>query len=819
LLRAGRAAVIAIAELLALAAWVMLFAGLPLWLGLSLLILIDLMAFAVVRLGWSRPVRSLELGMVWACLGLAFATGGSVGGGMQGTFLGLLAGVACVVAQMLYSSWLGIGERPRHRLPIRRGPVAAPVIVMAGDLSIALTPPEQLRDETASKVRFLLRGERGMGGPVDGDYILPGGLVLTGGCADDGVLSPDGRWFVVGTTGSRDADGCNYLLDGERRLLWRLPAWRQFGWQDSLLWIVPDDGGLPRPLHDVLDEDPQAPMDFLACGDLWFPRDYLERHRTPSLAPGPASAPAVALHRSLPASLSALADPPSFLEGHRYRLLLDGQDSGFMVQCQEDLCWREDGEALAILATAPKGYDRSWHVWTRGHGWRDVEPWIALPDDPRLQMGQPQSLTTDTLRVAGRLTEHGRRGWPDSWDTVPADGHEAGAFYRGGNVYSEVQVPDGLEPSMALRVRTDPGRSFDICRSLDTSAHWLECGDVRIVPVGLAPDGRQGRYRYEGPGWSIEHALLEHRVSPDRRWWTTIAAADAPGLPCRLFALDTNGPRLHALDMPWPLLSLDSIADGELQATVLRGWLAGTNEPDPLHRCDVALAGPEQAVSFVRDHASREGRFWLRMQRIALLPPGPKLLPDWHVPQAPLAANAAVELLLPAPRGDDAAWLFGVDTSWRDGRLDPRLPRAGYLRTRSGLAMADVSPSLLWSEDGRYLAFAQWRRRGMHGERDGEQWLLHLFDARERELFRHPQPPGCMPQLTGMRNGQLQLRIYDREWIERGERSRKTSMPLAGLLDPALRVPLHEGSGLWFPDAMPGHAQRWVAMGFPGPTA
>ncbi|HEV7778469.1 MAG TPA: hypothetical protein VGO76_16475 [Luteibacter sp.] len=745
-----RAALIAAAELLVLGAWIMLFGGQPLWLGLILLVALNLIAFRVMR-GRRRP-------RVNGTLAVPPATGDTAG---------------------------------------------AP-----------LTPPAQLRAATAARVRFLARGELGMGGPVDGDYLLPGGLAVIGGCAEDAVLGPDGRWFIAASPRSRYTDSCDYVLDAERRLLWRLPDWRQVGWRQNDPWVAPVGGGEPRPLRDVLESESQLPMDYVACADVWLPRDVFERCQPPSLDTGPGTAPPLALRKAMPPSLAALDDPLTFLQDKRYQLWMDGRDSGLLVQGGDDLCWRDDGSALAVRAIAPTGYRCSWRLWTKAEGWRELVPWNVRPDEPVVVPGDPQSLDGSFLRIAGYLTEHGRRGWPDSWVGIGA-GQPASALYRGGGVHSDVTVVDGFEPSLALRVRTEPQRTPRICMTLDGKSRWLESGRVRIVPIVASDDGRQVRYRYEGPGWSIEDALLEHRVSPDGHWWTAIAAAVEPALPRRLLALDTRTGKVHALDLPYPLLSLDSITDGELQATVLLGWHAGKASPGPLSSFESLPTVPAQDIPFVLARASREGYFRLRAQRIALLAAGPALLPDWHVPTGPIAANAAVELLLPAPHGNDAAWLFGVDTSWRDGRLDPRLPRSGYLRTRGGLAMEDIAPSLLWTADGRYLLFTQWRRRDDHRELAEDEWVLHVFDNQARELFRLPRAPGCLPQLEGIHHGSLRMKVYERPWIEPGERPRRVDLAWAQMLETGLRVPLHEAQGLYFRKGAVKDAARWAAMAFP----
>ncbi|WP_266156886.1 hypothetical protein [Dyella silvatica] len=678
-----------------------------------------------------------------------------------------------------------------------------------------LISPGQAHAESGKRVSFVPRGEIGMGGPVYGDYQLPGGLFVLGSY-ENGALSKDGRWFVASNHYS--GNDCGFVLDCERRLLWQLRTWQQLGWQDNQLWMAPIQGGQPRRLQEVLEHDPQTPMDYLAIADLWLPRSFIETLPPVLLEPQrPAGAPPLSLHKRMPESLAALQDPLKPLNSTRYHLWLDNQDSGLLVLGEKDLCWRPDGNALAVRAISANSYDWTYHLWSEGRGWAEVRPWVAYLDEPTLVLGVPQSLSADTLRVEGMLMEHSRRGWPDSWKAVSGK-LQAGEFYRGGGLHGKATIPGELTASMALRTREQPLRSFHVCLSLSSAERWLEYAGVRIVPTASSSDGQQGRYRYEGPGWTIDEALLEHRVSPDGRWWTTIAAAAAPALPQRLLALDTQHGRLHTLELPWPLLSLDSIADNELQAATLRGWVSEKKaEPDALRRCDVALSDPAQAVPFINTQAARGGLFWIHMQRIAIAPSGIEMLPDWRVPRGPVAANGAVDLLLPAPQGSDAAWLFGVDTSWHDGRLDPRTVRSGFLRTRSGLAMRDITPSLLWSEDGRYLLFLQWRNRWVYRSLKQDEWWLHAFDTHEHLLHRHPKPILQLPQLTEFRRGVIKLGLYRRDWIEPRDRPRPTKLPFAEIIAPGQRVALQEHQGLWLEKVELNHAKYWAAMAFPDP--
>lgn len=678
-----------------------------------------------------------------------------------------------------------------------------------------LISPEQACARSSKRVSFIMRGEIGMGGPVYGDYQLPGGLIVLGSY-ENGTLSKDGRWFVASSHYS--GNNCGFVVDCEQRLLWQLRTWKQTGWEGNQLWIEPIEGGQVRRLQDVLEQYPQKPMNYLAIADLWLPRDFVEKLPPAALEPKrPATAPMLALHKRMPERLAALDDPLKPLNASNYHLWLDNQDTGLLLQSPENLCWRSDGHALAVRAISAEKFDWSYHLWTKDHGWRELEPWIPCPDEPTLVLGLPQSLTADTLRVAGYLTEHSRHGWPDSWTAISSKAH-AGEFYRGGGLHSEAIIPDSLSPSMMLRTRRQALRSFHVCLSLDSAEHWLECGDVCIVPTATSADGQQRRYRYQGPTWAIEQALLEHRQSADGRWWTTIAAAEAPALPQRLLALDTHQARLHALDLPWPVLSLDSIADGQLQAATLRGWVSGKPEPNALRRCDVAWSDVAQAVPFIRTQAARGGKFWIHMQRIALTHSGIAPLPDWRTPSGPVAANGAVDLLVPAPPGNDAAWLFGVDTSWHDGRIDTRLPRSGFLRTRSGLAMREITPSFLWSEDGRYLLFLQWRNRWAYTSLQNDEWLLHAFDTREHQLYRHPKRIMQLPQLKSIRHDVITIELYENNWIEAKDRPRQQKMPLTELLDPRQLVPLKQHQGLWLAQVELNHAKYWTATVFPEPS-
>ena len=205
-----------------------------------------------------------------------------------------------------------------------------------------------------------------------------------------------------------------------------------------------------------------------------------------------------------------------------------------------------------------------------------------------------------------------------------------------------------------------------------------------------------------------------------------------------------------------------------------------------------------------------DSRLYFEWCELQVSAQGLNVLPNWREVTQPQVAIADGDFVQPAPNGEDAAWLFGCETEYADSWLRVHSPRlGGYLLTASGCAVNDLAPSMIWSEDARYLALTR-----LHSDVDGAMaWQLLLLDVQERTLRQSPQWLRNRPQFEGFTGEALKVRLFQHDWAAEGDRDRG-SINVIKLRDvltlPA--EPLLPSGGLWLTKDQLANAPAWQAL-------
>ncbi|MGL4317485.1 MAG: hypothetical protein ACRCTL_12830 [Pseudomonas sp.] len=252
---------------------------------------------------------------------------------------------------------------------------------------------------------------------------------------------------------------------------------------------------------------------------------------------------------------------------------------------------------------------------------------------------------------------------------------------------------------------------------------------------------------------------------------------------------------------------------GVLSLAQVLGRLGRDERDTPLRRFDQAAPAAQRAARFLeRDDNSR-----LYYQQIDLCVGEQDLqaLPNWRLVERPQVANADGDFVLPAPAGQDAAWFLGAQSEYRDHYLRERHPRGdGCLLTASGLAMANLGPSMIWSEDGRYLALTRYiERMSLHERVDTDQWHLLLLDVQERVLRNTRGHMGCMPQFLGFAEGRIEWRVLPGDWEheDSAKEWQGQSITLSELL-PMCGSALVARGAIWLPEDELQRAGQWQRL-------
>lgn len=776
---------------------------LPPLLTLGLVLLVALLTWGAVRLSWLRPARF--------CNGLV--TAGAIGFGFSiihwaPTWWGIPAGI------LLLFVGLGLASSLEKRLGLAKAkPEATETAAVSGASAWGggdlLTPEGEI-------VRTFAWGEIAMGGPTYGNYLFPDGVLLEG-LGASARFSSSGRYFAAPLP-SRDAWGL-LVLDRQARRVYRNAEVGEF-WEIDEFSDEAISGrysplvgnqGYRMTLADLLRQS--EAVDLVAVGDLW-----LEPGWSPSQAdkdfPAPAGSHQLLGLAHLPPHLRELDDPLEPLRYPTLRLQIDGELSDLLIGAGELPVWRADGQALVCRAT-PLQSTRRWPLplwlWVAGQGWRQLpEPWIVAEGEPGLSWDAPRELGEQTLTLTGRMNtpqlDHLRFGYELHEyysDVETIAGHDAE-----GRILAGEQCGAGLIRVLPLAGEGRRGEGAVLGEPLlggePPHFDWLHDSQ----------DARLGAYACRIGDWTLEGEwLLDHRVSDCGRYLALVTFAEVPALPNRVCVVDMQRRcLLEFAGQPLVARLLDFRA-GVLSLAQLRGRLARDEDDTPLRRFDRAAPAATRAARFVAH--DEDSRLYYQRLELHIDQDVLQVRPSWRLVERAQVANADGDFVMPAPRGGDAAWLFGAQSEYRDHYLRERHPRGGgCLLTASGLAVADLGPSLIWSDDGRYLALTRHIPRMQVAERvETDQWQLLLLDTRDRLLRSTASHMGCMPQFLGFADGVIEWRVLPNDWEHEDSAAewQVRRLPLSELL-PLCGTPLQARGALWLPPEELVRAGQWQGL-------
>lgn len=754
-------------------------------------------------LKWPKFAKALSWLLTAAVIGLCFSVFNWMSSwwGIPVCVVMLLVGMAGVSS---YERYLGLTK-------VKPQPIEAPAQCGASAWSGAdLLTPE------GEPVRCLSMGEIAMGGPTYGTYLFPDGVLLDG-LGSSLRFSSSGR-YLAAPLPSRERWGL-LIFDRQEKRVYRNAEIGQF-WEIDEFTDQAISGrhsplvgnqGYRMALADLLAQS--EGVDLVAVRDLWLEPGWHQASADKRF-PAPAGEHRLRGISHLPDNLRELDDPTELLRYPTLRLEIDGALSELLIDADEQPLWRADGQALvchAITLAATRRWPRQLWLWQADLGWRQLpEGWFQAEDEPDLSWEAPILLDQDQLQLAGTFNapylDHLHFGyWLHSTysDNEVGVGHDdegrilLGEYRRSRLTLLQSLTGQGARGAGALLSQPLLG---DVTARFD----WLRDSQ----------NGRLGAYASRIGDWQLEGEwLLDHRVSDCGRYLALVAFAEAPAVPHRVCVADLQQRRL----LPYagqPLVArLLDFRGGVLSLAQVLGRFGRDERDTPLRRFDQAAPAAERAARFVEGDDNTRPYY----QPLALRVGEQELqaLPNWRLAERPQVANADGDFVLPAPGGRDAAWLFGAQSEFCDHYLRERHPRGGgCLLTASGLALANLGPSLIWSEDGRYLALTRHIRRMEASEpADTDQWHLLLLDVQQRTLRDTASHIGCMPQFLRFDTSGIELRVLPSDWEHEDSASewQARRIELSQLL--ALCTVEFEAHGtLWLPPEELVRAGQWQRL-------
>lgn len=705
-------------------------------------------------LKWPKAAKALSWLLTAAVIGLCFSVFNWMSSwwGIPVCVVLLLVGMAGVSS---YERYLGLAKAKPQPIeaPAQRGASA-----WHGD--DLLTPEGEL-------VRCLSMGEIAMGGPTYGTYLFPDGVLLDG-LGSSLRFSSSGR-YLAAPLPSRERWGL-LILDRQEKRVYRNAEIGQF-WEIDEFTDQAISGrhsplvgnqGYRMALADLLAQS--EGVDLVAVRDLWLEPGWHQASADKTF-PAPAGEHRLRGISHLPDNLRELDDPTELLLYPALRLEIDGALSELLIDADEQPLWRADGQALvchAITLGATRRWPRQLWLWQVDQGWRQLPAgWVQAEDEPDLSWDAPVRLDGDQLQLAGTFNapylDHLHFGY---WLHSTYSDNEAGVGYDGeGRILLGEYRRSRLTLLQSLTGQGARGDSALLSQPL--------LGNVaaRFDWLRDSQNGRLGAYACCIGDWQLEGEwLLDHRVSDCGLYLALVVFAEAPAVPHRVCVADLQQRRL----LPYagqPLVArLLDFRGGVLSLAQVLGRFGRDERDTPLRRFDQAAPAAERAAGFVEGDDSTRPYY----QPLVLRAGEQELqaLPNWRLAERPQVANADGDFVLPAPGGRDAAWLFGAQSEFCDHYLRERHPRGdGCLLTASGLALANLGPSLIWSEDGRYLALTRHIPRMEASERvDSDQWQLLLLDVQQRTLRDTASHIGCMPQFLRFDAHAIELRVLPSDW-------------------------------------------------------
>lgn len=625
-------------------------------------------------------------------------------------------------------------------------------------------PPPWGAWRSAPGVHARLYGERGMGGPAFGDVLCSDGVYLSHVWERDFATSDDGRWLLQG--GEDGAQAC--LVDRQQRRVWPLdseelvavhaiaPQWARW----TATQTEPTDadssdaaGGMSEHAFQTwLAAHVASPGQALvAVQDLWV---------LPWEVPSPGSMVAPVLEYPAHAavqptlvrcqlpSLRTESSPLDAWVHAGWQLLLNGQPQPWVLEPEQALVWRADGQALACYGYPLErgGLRRSLQLaaWSVAQGWQtwpdvippDRKPWVltmAFPDAEQPPSSQPAALEWE----GDVLLQH-----------VAVDTPELERLHDGSSLTCVVSQIEGCAqhaadgrpilapvPAVGLWWRKDLAHPTHwVAHSAPVAGHRL-----RWTLHEQAPDqhGATAAYALQWgtthiPGlWELEHAVVQGRWALLRPWGKPVIQG-GQGL---VSVWDGQG--LQVVDMPWPVQRIRPAAQmaGSTQPRMSAVVLLGVVQDAREHASMPLWRWPVQAATV----ACLDAEGWSPVYEMRALAPDAhgqwQLQPRWRQVAQLQHPCADGDYVWELP-GGDALWWWGGLNQQIDNYWDRDAPRMqGVCVTRSGAVLCGVGPSACPHPDGDGWAVLEYVER-CYGEPDA--WLLHWLRPAQQEVRSVP---------------------------------------------------------------------------------
>lgn len=593
-------------------------------------------------------------------------------------------------------------------------------------------------------------------------------------------VSRDGRWLVVRSL----RNGGVLALDRQaaRRLYWSDGAslWAQI--EASERW--------PKSIEQwraLADQDEALQLRF----GLWLSEAEARRAAPDRIEiPDPQGRPRLAFVAQRDSTRVAEAlQPLSYALQPRYEVQLDRVVLPFTVAGPDCAVWRADGEALLLVPDDGSG------AWLHEDGRparRFALRWDVKHGHPALVLGRVRAL--DARRVGIELKQAlPASSYPQPWD---ASSMEAGQRVAGSLAWIS-PLPDG---AASVREFEPPGE-WMLWLPLDDLAD----SEARAEVESLGPGGhvalfqRQAegcwRCRLDGETLPFSPLSLVHVWSDDGRHLVLQPAAHEGSVAETCMVVDCNSRRLLSGRLHGVELRPIAMLGGMLQVRQVLGRVQAPG--------GALLAGTPEAARGVALLQPRRSQ-WLRLScdRYAVAADGEAMqgpLPRFVQVRVPPSPLAAFDVVYPGPMGQ-RVYLEGARGRYDDAGPRPQDARFGAIAcTRGGLAVAGLSPAMVWSADGRWLLLVY------APDPQLPTWTPWLLDTENEVLHRpraedasHAALPG-LPFFLGFHGGSARYEWCEHPWWTPGTPRQSGVLVLDSLLARYVRVALVDAGGLRVP--------------------
>ncbi|KPN90911.1 hypothetical protein [Pseudomonas nunensis] len=776
----------------------------PLLWALGVVLACAALMWLTARLGWQRTGRGAARLMTSAAIGLGFNLGRALPAywDIAGAAVVMFCGLACVSH---LEKRFGLADKtPAKSSPLTGGQSSGGASAWGGD--------EPRQTPEGEPIRVFNYSEIAMGGPVLCDYLFPDGVLLQG-LGSSARFSNDGRYFAAPLP-SRQAWGL-VILDRQLRQLyqcsfdefWELDAFND-GTLSGRYSPLVDNGARQISLEQLLATAER--IDLVPVADLWLePGDWQTNLAHETLRhTSPDAQQRLDAHPALPASLRELPQPCDPLRYPEYRVDINGEPTSLLIRADTAIIWNPDSRSFGCRARMGEDQALDYWLWHADRGWQTLPcPWIAADSEPSMGWSEPLALDDHYLRLSSYFDypqpDHGLYGY--GLHSIHSDCDSQVGHAPNGRI----QVAERLltQVQLAVPLAGDGQRGATMVESAAVTGktraqfRWQQDNSLGL-----------GGYTCTIGDWALPGVwLLDHRVSDAGRYIALIPFTLPPASAGYVLVADAQERQL--LNSP-PLLAarLLDFRGPRLSVAVIRGRLDQDRPGSPLQRFDQSPPEAGDAAEFSQYRP--DSRLYYEWCELEVSPEGLSLLPDWRLVKQPQSSVADGNFVQPAPTNNDAAWLFGCETEYADSWLRVQSPRlGGHLLTASGCAISDLAPSMIWSEDARYLALTR-----LHTDVEDEHggrlaWRVLLLDVRERTLRQSPQQLRNRPQFESFKAEVLKVRLFLRDWEAEDETDRGsiTALKLSELLALPAEA-LSPSAELWLTKDQLSDTDAWRAL-------